>query len=272
MRTSKSAGFTLIELLVVIAIIAILAAILFPVFLNAKRAAQATTCKSNLMQLGKAFTMYLDDWSGVHPGNLSYGAPWRGEQLIAGRGQRPWCELLYKYHRKIQLYQCPARQVNFAYAMNGNLENSAPKYAARVMTIFEVAGSGNAQWPPQPTTDNYVHSGWLSGDANQHNGDWNRNGGQDDGQVYGPGTLAMNPGGSIQQWEAKPTSVSQRSLSPAQYKCGKFYEWLYFPGPHNGGSNVLFWDGHAAMFNAWKDGQMTFLPNPSPHHINPPSW
>src|SRR5689334_20193308 len=60
MRTFKR-GFTLIELLVVIAIIAILAAILFPVFAQAKEAAKRTSCMSNSNQLGKAVAMYQGD-------------------------------------------------------------------------------------------------------------------------------------------------------------------------------------------------------------------
>jgi prepilin-type N-terminal cleavage/methylation domain-containing protein/prepilin-type processing-associated H-X9-DG protein len=60
-------GFTLIELLVVIAIIAILAAILFPVFAKARERARQTTCLNNLKQLGTGFQMYLDDWEGIYP-------------------------------------------------------------------------------------------------------------------------------------------------------------------------------------------------------------
>ena len=62
-------GFTLIELLVVIAIIAILAAILFPVFARARRAAQASTCQSNLKQIGNAIKMYLSDWDDTYMTN-----------------------------------------------------------------------------------------------------------------------------------------------------------------------------------------------------------
>ena len=60
-RRSKNTAFTLIELLVVIAIIAILAAILFPVFAQAKNAAKQTQCISNVKQFGIGFTMYLND-------------------------------------------------------------------------------------------------------------------------------------------------------------------------------------------------------------------
>src|SRR5688572_20769118 len=58
----ERAGFTLIELLVVIAIIAILAAILFPVFAQAREKARQTSCLSNMKQLGTSFMMYTQDY------------------------------------------------------------------------------------------------------------------------------------------------------------------------------------------------------------------
>ena len=70
----KRKGFTLIELLVVIAIIAILAAILFPVFAKARAKARATTCLSNLKQLGLAVIMYSDDHEGWLPFNTCCSA------------------------------------------------------------------------------------------------------------------------------------------------------------------------------------------------------
>jgi len=66
MQTRRQA-FTLIELLVVIAIIAILAAILFPVFVNAKRSALVTTCGSRAKQMGVAMLRYMDDYNGSFP-------------------------------------------------------------------------------------------------------------------------------------------------------------------------------------------------------------
>ena len=66
-KTTGRKGFTLIELLVVIAIIAILAAILFPVFAKARDKARATACLNNMKQLNLAIQMYIGDWDGFFP-------------------------------------------------------------------------------------------------------------------------------------------------------------------------------------------------------------
>jgi len=91
----KQRGFTLIELLVVIAIIAILAAILFPVFAQAKAKARQTACLSNIKQLATAVKMYQSDWDDYYP--IVIEEPWPGPRhewffTIYDHGNYPWCE------------------------------------------------------------------------------------------------------------------------------------------------------------------------------------
>src|ERR1041384_1856017 len=81
--TLRVRGFTLIELLVVIAIIAILAAILFPVFAQARDKARQTACLSKTKQLGTAFVMYVQDYDEVFPMGWGYapGSGWATDNI-----------------------------------------------------------------------------------------------------------------------------------------------------------------------------------------------
>jgi prepilin-type N-terminal cleavage/methylation domain-containing protein/prepilin-type processing-associated H-X9-DG protein len=92
-------GFTLIELLVVIAIIAILAAILFPVFARAREKARQTSCLSNVKQLGTAILMYVQDYDEVLPFAIG-GATMGSLQALP--------ELLAPYMKNQQIQRCPS--------------------------------------------------------------------------------------------------------------------------------------------------------------------
>lgn len=96
MRRKK--GFTLIELLVVIAIIAILAAILFPVFARAKDSSKRTKCINNLRTLSQALQMYADDNLGYMPVVVSLSADWTKQ--THGLGD------LYPYTRNDKVFMC----------------------------------------------------------------------------------------------------------------------------------------------------------------------
>lgn len=137
----RKQGFTLIELLVVIAIIAILAAILFPVFARAREAARKTSCLSNLKQLGLAAQMYIQDfdeafpdsretWINGLPGQPAPGAGlangYYGASHICNFGMRLYANdginlggmgLVYMpYIKNVQIFRCPSDPGNRGWA------------------------------------------------------------------------------------------------------------------------------------------------------------
>lgn len=86
-------AFTLVELLVVIAIIALLAAILFPVFSRARENARRASCLSNLKQMGLAVMQYVQDYDETYP-------------IVAGSGTSTWTWQIYPYIKNHQIYRC----------------------------------------------------------------------------------------------------------------------------------------------------------------------
>ncbi len=106
----KRTAFTLIELLVVIAIIAILAAILFPVFSQAREKARAASCLSNTRQMGNALQMYLQDYDETfHKGARMRSPAMNGlgaSTSINGWSQWPWFYM--PYVKNVQIFDCPS--------------------------------------------------------------------------------------------------------------------------------------------------------------------
>ena len=105
-------AFTLIELLVVIAIIAILAAILFPVFAQAKAAAKATACMSNMKQMGLAVQMYVGDYDDTLYFRSGWANSRSGNTKILGPGDSSnhykWWNLLMPYVKNTNIWLCPS--------------------------------------------------------------------------------------------------------------------------------------------------------------------
>jgi prepilin-type N-terminal cleavage/methylation domain-containing protein/prepilin-type processing-associated H-X9-DG protein len=113
-RSSKRPAFTLIELLVVIAIIAILAAILFPVFSRARENARRSSCQSNMKQIGLGFLQYTQDYDERFP------APNGGYQIGGATGpQATWDLVLQPYMKSTQILKCPSDPVSFEQTLEG---------------------------------------------------------------------------------------------------------------------------------------------------------
>ncbi len=180
----RRSGFTLIELLVVIAIIAILAAILFPVFARAREKARQTSCLSNLKQLGLGLAMYSQDYDECHPvycrvviaPSYTNGVDTGGHTMYGA---------LVPYVKNAQIFQCPSHRPvtginwnNWGYAITTKtsyginlyyLNNSSYKYAsdtlsnddpARVACMTEWDGSYHSvYWPWMNSDGLYLHNG-----------------------------------------------------------------------------------------------------------------
>ncbi len=151
MRTdnARARGFTLIELLVVIAIIAILAAILFPVFSKAREKARQTTCLSNVKQIGMSMLMYAEDYDERY-------------MVVDHAAGYDWFEPLYPYVKNRQIFRCPSYRAGAGepesdYVINGLFAHGASMAqiddTAGQITIAErAAGLSEAGYHPWPDT------------------------------------------------------------------------------------------------------------------------
>src|SRR5260370_33159582 len=107
MKRTRKPAFTLIELLVVIAIIAILAAILFPVFAQARERARMTTCVSNMRQIGTSLMMYVQDYDETYP-----YIRFHGSDAIKGHNTYVWKNAIRPYLKSLDVLGCPSNPFN----------------------------------------------------------------------------------------------------------------------------------------------------------------
>jgi len=172
-------GFTLIELLVVIAIIAILAAILFPVFARAREKARQASCQSNLKQLALAWNMYAQDWDEWHPRIGIENSPYGYDDW--------WPTYLQPYIKNVQVMACPSTNYNEPQPIHRSCKQTEGKYGgymgtcavwwspakisryqypAEVVIFTELhaagcnrAGAGNCWWGRQNDINTARHNG-----------------------------------------------------------------------------------------------------------------
>ncbi len=229
-KDRKNAGFTLIELLVVIAIIAILAAILFPVFASAREKARQTTCASNLKQLGLAFLQYEQDYDEIF--TCGTGGPGTaGNPTPAPNGTEGWAYPIYPYVKAVATYACPDDL-----SVPGNSVTTKCSYFCNIWLLGY--NSGFALYPPMSASQLNapaltVELGECSGNAMEtypeslNYGDYS---GTSDGLTSRPNISNGLTTGSL----GGPTET-------------QLSWWL--PGRHTGGSNWLAFDGHVKWLN-----------------------
>lgn len=241
-------AFTLIELLVVIAIIAILAAILFPVFAQARESARQTTCLSNLKQIALAGMMYLQDYDEtfVPIGGTSekpWGAglePWQMTRTATdpntfATSQKPvsgWSLQLLPYTKSRDIFQCPSMDRTFS-------------------------GNGDcAAFNGKRMTNHYAYNYWLGADDTYPFGDY----------LTAPNGSARFAAPLNQAALVQPASVIMHfhsgSVPPYGTGWGCVYTTIELPDfynkirprvKHKGGDNIAFADGHAKWFELKKE-------------------
>lgn len=228
----QNRAFTLIELLVVIAIIAILAAILFPVFAQAKEAAKKTTCLSNQKQIGTAAMIYMGDYddimpitraTGYGPGTvwpaITYVDPTNALYDIANS---MWANAMAPYMKSWDMWSCPSgtevqiitphvpppnggREVNFSYSINPYVNSySHTAVAVPAETVF------------------FTETGHVKG--KKYMAPWPL-----------PVQLQVEPAGYVYRWDE-----NANTLSAFLYQMDK--TWF---GHSGSGNNNVYADGHA---------------------------
>jgi len=236
MQPRKRDGFTLIELLVVIAIIAILAAILFPVFAQAREKARATMCLSNCKQIGLATEMYKTDYDGTWP------LWWNGAGGTAGDPTKGhyWSGAIMPYMKNHAIRKCPDDTAPAPADPDTNINGAVLSYISNRNVMYDER---------KPTLD----SGYKPA-ANE-------------AEIATPARVVAvyewQPGGYEGLTAPVGQSQSDGWCDPISPKsCGDLR--------HSDGSNYVFFDGHAKWYRTTaiepcppNDGWAPLVSNPT---------
>ncbi len=231
MKPRSQSGFTLIELLVVIAIIAILAAILFPVFAQARAKARQATCLSNMRQLGTAAMMYVQDYDETF---FPDGVPHPDPTLAANGLQHWWFNLLDPYiktgirsqgdrEKYIAFLTCPEFDFAYPYLQFWNFPGGRPVHRANSYAVNGYLIP--CLYLPSPSCNGRVYAAAEVGTPAslvlfaEQIGTTKSVHGRDDSLYGGP-------------WDSTRANYINARIR------------------HNGGSNHTFADGHAKWFKA----------------------
>jgi prepilin-type N-terminal cleavage/methylation domain-containing protein/prepilin-type processing-associated H-X9-DG protein len=270
LSSKRARGFTLIELLVVIAIIAILAAILFPVFAQARESARTTSCLNNVKQLGLAVLQYIQDYDEQYPWAIfdlpasdpAFGqpdrpwGPWR-------RRHTGWQHIIQPYVKNVQIFLCPtspdgpdhtstdpANQTDWRvgmshYWLNESLTgrafmfgNFGPQKDATLNFSAVTIMLGEGPTGSQPGAVNGRSSGWGWTDGHLQNTNGGNSGDAwNDNTAYQVCTTKNNNQAYLQDRNDSGPDWNNERRNPA-------------PGRrHRNGSNYGFADGHAKWYS-----------------------
>jgi prepilin-type N-terminal cleavage/methylation domain-containing protein/prepilin-type processing-associated H-X9-DG protein len=248
-------AFTLIELLVVIAIIAILAAILFPVFAQARESARMASCLSNMKQIGLSLRMYATDYDETYP-NIYQGWSVAPNQVAAGSNEGwMWKNAVQPYIKNKGIWNCPSNPVASPtrpgiLPPNGNNEwrDNAKGYVMETDKIM-----------PQSYAMNAGATTWCPVDDAGTN--WADKKPLKDAAINRPANLIAV---GETTWREGDFGMDWFLQSGGQ--CGGHA--LFAHRGFNGPANFIYWDGHV---KAKKWSQVAYPPYQSEIVNNPPT-
>jgi prepilin-type N-terminal cleavage/methylation domain-containing protein/prepilin-type processing-associated H-X9-DG protein len=221
-------AFTLIELLVVIAIIAILAAILFPVFAQARESARKASCLSNLRQFATATLMYVQDYDELFP-QSAYSMD--AAILIPGTGQRVFTvyDATMPYMKNIEILVCPSQRPGIDFA--------GPPPTG-ILGSIGLRGSGNFRY------SSYAMNFALFQDPAIPPGLF------DNDPVVALAAISQ-PVNTTMFFDSRYIRPTDPHVDPICPRPTGVFEWYNFPGDprHSDGFNVNFVDGHSKYFS-----------------------
>ncbi|MBW3622103.1 MAG: DUF1559 domain-containing protein [Armatimonadetes bacterium] len=226
----KKRGFTLIELLVVIAIIAILAAILFPVFAQARERARTSSCLNNTKQMGIAVYTYMQDWEDHFPSAQRYPAP----EHLDRYGYGFWMAQLMPHLKSWQVFRCPSSPHERPDNWNPQLFPAA-NYSYNEYLLYSDRyedNFSNSATIPNPSATALIADGYSASLFH----DWDDGAGaQHSGNNYAPDKVQLpsgmnrikwangNPSGSRLESRHKGTNIVFADTSARFFPLSKFY-------------------------------------------------